>query len=54
MQEYETLSDAQKAWVLYNKITELQRILRENYNIEFIRYEKMKKEKTINEQQLPF
>ena len=54
MHEYDELSDTQKAWLLYNKITELQQILRENYHVEFLRYEKLLKEKTVHEQQLPF
>ena len=54
MQQYDELTDAQKAWILYNKITELHQILRENYHVEFLRYEKLEKEKTRYEQQLPF
>ena len=54
MNDYESLSDAQKAWLLFNKIAELQQILRENYHVEFLRYEKLLKEKIFHEQQLPF
>ena len=54
MKEYDELTDAEKAWLLYNKISELQRILRENYHVEFLRYEQSEKEKKRHEQQLPF
>lgn len=54
MKEFDQLNESEKAWLLYKKIAELQLLIRENYYMEFLWYEKQEKEKNISETYVPF
>jgi len=54
MQTIDEMTDAQKAWILWKKLSELQNLLWEIYYYEFKDMEKRDVSLTINPDSMPF
>jgi hypothetical protein len=54
MQTIDEMTDAQKAWILWKKLSELQNLLWEMYYHEFKDMEKRDASLTINPDLMPF
>jgi hypothetical protein len=54
MHTIDEMTDAQKAWILWKKLSELQNLLWEMYYLEFKDMEKRAVSLTINPDSMPF
>jgi hypothetical protein len=54
MKTIDEMTDAQRAWILWKKLSELQNLLGEIYHFEFTLLKKREDLLTINPEDIPF